>query len=322
MSPALLSLLTFVSILIVLVSVASLLSDIFLKDRARVNRRLDEEFHRGQKELIRNSSLFKDLHKLKASEIVGTADAKLTIRERLERMLEQSGLTWTLQKLLIISAVSGIGLALIGLVIPRSLVVAAIAGIVGGSMPLLYVRAKCKSRLATLCSQLPEAYDLMARGLRAGQTISMTMQGVAEEFAQPIAGEFAYCYEQQNLGLATDVALRDLSRRTSLMEINVFVVAVVIQKQVGGNLAEILEKLAHLVRERSKMRGTIRTLTAEGRMQAGLLMALPPAMFLAMLIFNYSYAVVLLEYPFLMLSVLVSMGIGALWIRKIINFDF
>lgn len=322
MSPAILSLLTFVSILIVMISVVSLLSDVFLRDRARVSRRLDEEFRQGQKESIRNSSLFKDLHKLKADEIEGFAPPKLTTRERLERMLEQSGLTWTLQKLLVISASSGVGLALIGLVIPRSFMVAAIAGLVGGLIPLLYVRMKCKSRLNTLCSQLPEAYDLMARGLRAGQTISMTMQGVAEEFTQPIAGEFAYCYEQQNLGLAADVALRDLSRRTSLMEINIFVVAVVIQKQVGGNLAEILEKLAYLVRERAKMRGTIRTLTAEGRMQAGLLMALPPAMFLAMLIFNYSYAIILLDYPLLMLGVLVSMGIGALWIRKIINFDF
>lgn len=322
MSPALLSLLTFVSILTVIISVASLLSDMFLRDRARVNRRLDEEFRQGQKESIRKSSLFKDLHKLKAADLEGFAEPKLTIRERLERMLEQSGLTWTLQKLLVISAGSGFGLALIGLAIPRSLIVAAIAGLVGGSIPLLYVKMKCKSRLNTLCAQLPEAYDLMARGLRAGQTISMTMQGVAEEFTQPIAGEFAYCYEQQNLGLPADVALRDLSRRTSLMDINIFVVAVVIQKQVGGNLVEILEKLAYLVRERAKMRGTIRTLTAEGRMQAALLMALPPAMFVAMLIFNYSYAIILFDYPLLILGVLVSMGIGAHWIRKIINFDF
>lgn len=322
MNPALLSLLTFVSILIVLVSVASLLSDLFLRERARVNRRLDEEFHQKQREDIRKSSLFKDLHKLKAADIEGFAEPKPTMRVRLERMLEQSGLEWTMQKLLVLSAVGGVSLALIGAVIPRSLVVAVIAGLIGGVIPLLYVKMKRNSRLNALCSQLPEAYDLMARGMRAGQTIGMTMQGVAEEFPQPIAGEFAYCYEQQNLGLATDVALRDLSKRTSLMEVNIFVVAVVIQKQVGGNLAEMLEKLAQIVRDRSKMKGTISTLTAEGRMQAGLLMALPPGMFAAMLIFNYSYAIVLFQYPMLLVGVLVSMGIGALWIRKIINFDF
>ena len=322
MTPALLSLLTFASVVTVTISLASLLSDVFLRDRARVSRRLDDEFHKGQQEGIRKSSLFKDLHKLKAAEIEAFSEPRLTIRARLERMLEQSGLTWTMQKLLLISAACSVGLALPGIVIQRSFIIAGIGALLGSVMPLLYVRMKRKSRLNSLCSQLPEAYDLMSRGLRSGQTISMTMQGVAEEFPQPIAGEFAYCYEQQNLGLAADVALRDLSRRTALMEINIFVVAVVIQKQVGGNLAEILEKLAHIVRERAKMRGTINTLTAEGRMQAGLLMALPPAMFAAMLVFNYSYAIVLFKYPWLLVGVLVSMGIGALWIRKIINFDF
>lgn len=322
MTPVLLSLLTFASVGLALISVASLLSDLFLRDRARVNRRLDEEFRQQQREGIRKSTLFKDLHKLKTDEIDGAAASKPTVRARLEWMLEQSGLTWTMQKLLLISVGSSFGLGFVAGVIPRSLIIAMIGGLIGGLIPLLYVKMKRKSRLNSLCSQLPEAYDLMARGLRAGQTISMTMQGVAAEFPQPIAGEFAYCYEQQNLGLATDVALRDLAQRAPLMEINIFVVAIVIQKQVGGNLAEMLEKLAHIVRERAKMRGTISTLTAEGRMQAGLLMALPPAMFAAMLVFNYSYAIILFDHSMLILGVLISMGIGALWIRNIINFDF
>ncbi len=321
MSPALLSLLTFISILFATISVASLASDMFLRNRARVSRRLDEEFQKNQKEDIRKSSLFKDLHKLKSGEFE-SAERKPNLRERLELLLEQSGLTWTLQKLAVLTAVSSFTLMLPGAAIQRSIIFTLLGALFGSVIPWLYVKFKRKSRLDSLCSQLPEAYDLMARGLRAGQTIAMTMKGVAEEFPQPIAGEFAYCYEQQNLGLAADVSLRDLSRRTSLMEVNIFVVAVVIQKQVGGNLAEILEKLAMLVRERAKMRGTINTLTAEGRMQAALLMALPPGMFVAMLVFNREYAMVLLEYPMLLLAVVISMGIGALWIRKIINFDF
>ena len=321
MSPAVISLLTFVSILLALISVSSLLSDLFLRDRSRVNRRL-EELQQGQKEKIRKSSLFKDLHKLKPSELGSDVEPRLTIRQRLERLLEQSGLDWTLYKLLALSTVSSLCLMLPGAAIQRSSIFAIIGALVGVWFPLLDVKMKRKARLSALCAQLPEAYDLMARGLRAGQTISMTMQGVAEEFPQPIAGEFAYCYEQQNLGLAADVALRDLSRRTSLMEINIFVVAIVIQKQVGGNLAEMLEKLALIVRERAKMRGTISTLTAEGRMQAVLLMALPPGIFGIMLVLNRDYAMVLFEYPMLLVGVLVSMGFGALWIRKIINFDF
>lgn len=321
MSPALLSLLTFVSILLVMVSLASLLSDLFLRDQAKVSRRL-EELHQGQKEQIRKSSLFKEFHRLRLGEVDDTGPPKLTLRGRVERMLEQSGLDLTFQGLVWFSVGAALVFTLPGAIVQRSVVVALGGALLGSALPLLYVNFKRKSRLNVLCSQLPEAYDLMARGLRAGQTIAMTMRGVAEEFPQPIAGEFAYCYEQQNLGLSPELALRDLSRRTALMEINIFVVAVVIQKQVGGNLAEMLEKLATIVREREKMRGTISTLTAEGRMQAFLLMALPPAMFAAMLVFNRSYAVVLFEYPSLLVGVVISMGIGALWIRRIINFDF
>jgi tight adherence protein B len=321
MSPTAISLLAYVSILLALISVTSLLSDFFLPDRSRVNRRL-EELQKGQKEKVRKSSLFKDLHKLKPSEFGSDSEPRLTIRQRLERLLEQSGLDWTLYKLLAISTASSLGFTLPGAAIQRSIAFAVIGALVGVWLPLLYVKMKRKARLKALCDQLPEAYDLMARGLRAGQTVSMTMQGVAEEFPQPIAGEFAYCYEQQNLGLPADVALRDLSRRTALMEINIFVVAVVIQKQVGGNLAEMLEKLALIVRQRAKMRGTISTLTAEGRMQAVMLMALPPGIFGIMLVLNREYAIVLFQYPLLLVGVLVSMTMGALWIRKIINFDF
>jgi tight adherence protein B len=148
------------------------------------------------------------------------------------------------------------------------------------------------------------------------------MQGVATEFSAPIAEEFAYCSEQQNLGLSPEISLRDLARRTGLVETNIFVVAVLVQRQVGGNLAEILEKLATVVRERYKMRGTIKGLTAEGRMQAGVLMALPPFLFTMMLVVNYDYAHSLIEHPILIWGMLGFMALGGLWIRKIVNFDF
>src|SRR5690606_12914419 len=142
---------------------------------------------------------------LKSGELEA-AERKPDLRERLELLLEQSGLTWTLQKLAIMSAVSRFILMLPGAIIQRSIVFALLGALLGSVIPWLYVKFKRKLRLDALGSQLPEAYDLMARGLRAGQTIAMTMKGVAEEFPQPIAGEFAYCYEQQNLGLAADVS--------------------------------------------------------------------------------------------------------------------
>ena len=130
----------------------------------------------------------------------------------------------------------------------------------------------------------------MGRVIRAGQTMSQALQAVADEFPPPIAGEFAYCYEQQNLGLPPEAALRDLARRTGLLEIKIFVLALLVQQQTGGNLAELLDKLSDVIRERYQIRGKIKALTAEGRMQAIVLLALPPALFLIMLVMNRDYA--------------------------------
>jgi tight adherence protein B len=187
---------------------------------------------------------------------------------------------------------------------------------------LLYVQFKRNARLEKLRTQLPDAFDLMGRVIRAGQTMSQSLMAVADEFPQPIAGEFAYCFEQQNLGLDSETAFRDLGRRTGLLEIKIFVLALLVQQQTGGNLAELLDKLSAVIRDRFRIRGQIKSLTAEGRMQGAVLLALPPALFLIMLFLNRNYASVLLEHPSLIVGTLISEVLGALWIRQIVNFDF
>jgi tight adherence protein B len=162
----------------------------------------------------------------------------------------------------------------------------------------------------------------MARVVRAGQTLAQALLAVADEFPQPISGEFAYCYEQQNLGLPPEVAFRDLNRRTGVIELKIFVLAVLVQQQTGGNLAELLLKLSAVVRDRYQIRGTIRTLTAEGRMQGLVLAALPPVMLLLMLVLNAKYVGVLFDHPNILFGTFGVEFIGALWIRKIVNFDF
>jgi tight adherence protein B len=152
--------------------------------------------------------------------------------------------------------------------------------------------------------------------------MSQALQAVADEFDAPVSAEFAYCFEQQNLGLPPEMALRDLGRRTGLLEIRIFVLALLVQQQTGGNLAEMLDRLAALIRERFRIRGKIRALTAEGRIQALVLLALPPALLMLILFMNRTYAEVLLESPNLLIGMFVSEGLGALWIRKIVNFDF
>jgi tight adherence protein B len=158
--------------------------------------------------------------------------------------------------------------------------------------------------------------------MRAGQTMSQSLQAVADEFKAPIGGEFAFAFEQQNLGMPPEDALRDLGRRTGLMEIKIFVLALVVQRQTGGNLAELLDKLSRLVRERFRIRGLIKTLTAEGRFQGAILLGLPAVMFLILLALNPSYALTLFERPRLVVGTIISELLGALWIRQIVNFDF
>lgn len=322
MQSALLPLLTFLAVVMGVIAVFSLLADLFLRDQRRVQERLDVEFRNKQRDKAKRSLLFKESDPFSSDALEGARTPRPTLRERLQAMLDQSGMELTQKQLLVwCGGAAAVGGLLFGLMMRHWLYVP-VGAALGGLCPMGFVQLKRGSRLEALRRQLSDAFDLMARILRAGQSMPQAMQGVASEFPSPIAEEFAYCSEQQNLGLATEISMRDLARRTGLVEMNIFVVAVLVQRQVGGNLSEILEKLAQVVRQRYKTRGMIRTLTAEGRMQAGVLMALPPLLLLAMLIVNHDYAIVLIEKPILIGGMAFCMALGGLWINKIVNFDF
>ncbi len=321
MPAVLMPILTFLAVVLGIFSVYSLLSDLFLRDRRKVQERLDVEFRDKQRDKARKSLLFKEVDKLRGENADGAPTPRLSSRERLQEMLDQSGLELTMTRLLSFSGAGVIAGLVVGLWL-RSLLIGSAVTVFGAVVPIMYVKFKRNSRQEAIRKQLSDAFDLMARILRAGQSMAQAMQGVASEFQSPIAEEFAYCSEQQNLGLSPEISMRDLARRTGLVEINIFVVAVLVQRQVGGNLSEILEKLALVVRTRYKTRGMIRGLTAEGRMQAAVLMALPPLIFVAMLAVNFEYARILIEQPLLLWGMLFFMGVGGLWIRKIVNFDF
>jgi len=188
--------------------------------------------------------------------------------------------------------------------------------------PFLYVHLKRKRRLDKMLSQMPEALELMSRAIRAGQTMSQALQAIAQEFEPPIGPEFALCYEQQNLGLPPELAFQDLARRTGLLEIKIFIMAMLVQRQTGGNLSELLEKLAGVVRDRFRLTGKIRSLTAEGRAQAAVLQVMPPVVFGLMMLLNRKYAEILFQHPNYLIGLGVSMALGALWIRKIVNFNY
>lgn len=322
MQSAWLPLLTYSAVLMCAAAVFSLLADVFLRDRKRVQERLDVEFYNKHRDKVKRSLLYKETDAFQLDPLDGAQAYRQTWTEWLQSMLDQSGLELTQARLLYYSGGCAAGCGLLTGLLMRSFVFGLIAGLLGSLGPISYVHIKRNLRLEALRAQLSDSFDLMARILRAGQSMAQAMQAVATEFASPISEEFAYCSEQQNLGLAAEISLRDLARRTGLVEMNIFVVAVLVQRQVGGNLSEILEKLAMVVRQRYKTRGTIRTLTAEGRMQAAILMALPPLLLAAMLIVNHDYAMVLIHQPMLIGGMTFFMFVGGMWIRKIVNFDF
>lgn len=309
----------------------SIWRDLSQGDSARARRRVESEFHKIEAKPATRTTLFKNVSQFDLGESApeqSVADEaplpeleRIDWRSRLQTMLTQSGLSLTPSQLGYITAGAMLTGLVLGLLI-RGPVVAGIGAFALAPAPLLYVRHRQKARHDRLLTQLSSAFDLMARVLRSGHSVPQALQAVADTFEPPICAEFARCQEQQNLGLLPEVTYRDLARRTGVLEIKIFVMAMMIQRQTGGNLSEVLERLAALVRERVRLRNHVRTLTAEGRMQAVVLLVLPPVMFFVMRFINPPYANVLLDHTGLLAAMMASMIVGALWIRKIIQFDF
>ncbi len=320
MSPTITLGLTFGAVASTVLGVYSIVTDLRSGTQARIRRRIDESAHEAVRDRVKKSALFKDLSQLAAA-TTSPQDRVASRREIFDLMVEESGLGITSNAVIWIAAVSALSTAILATLLIPSFFVPPFALAAGAVMPVYFVKKKRDARLNKLLAQLPDAFDLMARVMRAGQTMTQAFRSVSDEFPQPISGEFAVCYEQQNLGIPPDTALRDLAQRTGLLELKILVVGVIVQEQTGGNLADMLDKLSTVIRERFQMRGVIKTLTAEGRLQAALLLGLPPALFLMMLFMNRPYALELFDHPILILITVISEAIGGLWIRSIVNFD-
>jgi tight adherence protein B len=320
-APDILTVLTFLAGAFVVIGIYSIVSDLVTRDRTKMNMRLDEEVRKKQRERIKHSALFKNLGQI-AAEAAADQEGNLTYRQRFNTMVEQSGLNIMPEKLMTVMASAGVVVGGLAGLIRNSVFIGLALAALGASIPFIYVLMKRRARIDKMTTQLPDAFDLMGRNIRAGHTISQALQAVADEFDQPIAGEFAYCYEQQNLGLSPEIALRDLARRTGLLEVKIFVLAMLVQQQSGGNLAELLDKLSAVIRERFRIRGKIKSLTAEGRMQALVLLILPVLLMLILMVLSQDYADALAKAPGMIVGMLVAEAIGALWIRRIVNFEF
>jgi tight adherence protein B len=191
-----------------------------------------------------------------------------------------------------------------------------------GAVPLLFISWKRKRRMNAFAKQLPDALELISRALRAGHSLAAGFNLVGDEMADPIAGEFARCYEEQNLGIPLEEAIDGMTHRVPNLDLRFFATAVILQRQTGGDLAEILDKIGHLIRERFKIFGQIQALTGEGRMSGVVLLGLPPVLFLVMFRVNPDYVMVLFTDPIgkvLMAGAVVMQLLGAFVIKKIIT---
>ena len=205
---------------------------------------------------------------------------------------------------------------------PVPLILAPFLGVALGVLPLGWLYVKRMRRLNRFGQQMPEALELIGRSLRAGHSLNAGFGLVASEMEDPLAREFGRAYEEQNLGIPLDEAIEEMANRVPNMDLRFFATAVILQRQTGGDLAEILDKIGHLIRERLQILGQIQALTGEGRMSGAVLLGLPPVLFLAMLKINYEYVMQLFTDEigqYLLGVALITQLIGAIVIKKIIT---
>jgi tight adherence protein B len=195
-------------------------------------------------------------------------------------------------------------------------------GAVLATVPLTWVWWKRGARLAEFARQLPEALELISRALRAGHSLAAGMQLVSSEMATPIGTEFRRAYDEQNLGISLEQSLEEMTERMPNLDLRFFATAVILQRQTGGDLAEILDKIGSLIRERFKIYGQVQALTGEGRLSGIVLLALPPVLFVTMYRLNPDYVMVLFNDDMgkqMLAGAVVMQLIGAYVIRQIVD---
>jgi tight adherence protein B len=239
--------------------------------------------------------------------------------------IEQADLGWSVQTFLFLTIGLGIGAGAAALLSTRKFVLAAAFAVIGAFLPYFYVSRKRKKRFRAFEEKLPEAIDLIGRALRAGHPFSSGIKMVADEIPYPVGIEFRRVYEEHRFGVTVPDALLSLADRVHLIDLRMFVTSVLIQREVGGNLAEILEKIAYTIRERFKIRRQVRVHTAQGRMTGYLLAALPILTGMALLAINPDYIKLLFRDPvghMILGTIAVLQVLGFLVIRKIVDIEY
>jgi tight adherence protein B len=241
-----------------------------------------------------------------------------------ETLLREAQVEWRPETLLLISSGLAFGLGAAVLLATRLITIAAVAAAIGAWLPYVYLRRKRTTRLRSFEEEFPESIDLLTRAIRAGHPLASGMRMVADEGPKVVADEFRQTFEEQRFGLPFNDALLGMVDRVNLVDVRIFVIAVLIQREVGGNLAEILDNLADTIRGRFYIRRQLRVYTAQGRMSGYALAALPIVVGVATFLMSREYMITLfttLMGQAMVVTAVVLQFIGVFWIRKIINIE-
>jgi len=296
------------------------------RDRARKQKALEqlrELANRGLDHVGGTEGLFRRLE-TRGSPLVRRLVTRLPRMNDFDLFIQQAGMSWTVQTFVLLTVGLALGFGAAALTSTRRLDAALIAAAFGSVLPYQLVRIRRSRRLRAFEERLPETIDLLTRAIRAGHPLTAGLQMVADEMGEPVGGEFRRCFEEQRFGLPLEDSMLSMADRVGLIDVRIMTTAILIQRNVGGNLAEILDNLAYTIRERFKIRRQLRVYTAQGRLSGYILAVLPIAVGCAIYVLNRSYMMTLFTDPAGKVSVVIAVIlqiIGFLWIRKIVNIE-
>lgn len=248
--------------------------------------------------------------------------SRIPIALKLSMYIQQAGMELHVAKLLALMFLVYVTVFLLGLVLRLPLALALVLALVCALVPFAVVAFKRQQRFSKFEEQFPDAIDLLARAVRAGHAFTTGLDLIGKEMPEPVASEFRMTFEQQNLGLPLREAFQNLLLRVPLSDVHVFVTALLIQRESGGNLAEILENLATIIRDRFKLMRQVKVYTAQGRITLVILTAIAPLLFLIIFVMNREYISLLFTDPLgrkMLIAAVVMQILGFLMIRKIIQ---
>jgi tight adherence protein B len=320
MPELLIAILVFVVVALATFAIASLLDERraqarLIRDRLAAVQKAPERNPDEELALVRDEQLSK----------IPALDTLLRRSARVSAMqdsLLQAGMKFRAGNFLVLCAGCGVLAAFVVVVLTRNPAIAWAALVIGAFLPYAVVSYRRQKRFERIEELFPEAIDTLARAVRAGHAFTTALEMIANEISEPLASEFRKLFEEQKFGMPVRDALLNLTQRVPLVDVKFFVTAVMLQRETGGNLAEILDNLSYVIRERFKIQRQVRVHTAQGRLTMALLMAMPPTVVAVLLTFSPDFVKPLFYDPFghiLLVVAITLQTVGYFVIRKIIK---